>query len=279
MRRSFSLSILVASLMTVTLFADNWPQWRGPELNGVSRERGLVTNWTQTENVAWKLPMPSRSGATPIVWNDTIFLNVALHPAQGELELWSVDRNSGAVELEASPRGRQQHAAQAEHVVAVPRDRRLGRVGRDGYGHPQSLRLQRQRALDARHPEGIRPVRSELWLRVLAASLRRRVVPAGAARDVHGRSVVRPPHRQEDRPDGLAYRAADRRTSGVAGLVHDSSADQVREHGGDRDHRRRRRDRARSVHGERALARARPEPRSDEATIASFRRRWWREDL
>ena len=97
MRQTFSVSILAASLMTVTLFADNWPQWRGPELNGVSRERGLVTNWTQTENVAWKLPMPSRSGATPIVWNDTIFLNVALHPAQGELELWSVDRNSGAV--------------------------------------------------------------------------------------------------------------------------------------------------------------------------------------
>ena len=97
MRRTVSLSILVASLTTVTLFADNWPQWRGPELNGVSRERGLTTTWTQTENVAWKLAMPSRSGATPIVWNDTIFLNVALHPSQGELELWSVDRNSGAV--------------------------------------------------------------------------------------------------------------------------------------------------------------------------------------
>jgi outer membrane protein assembly factor BamB len=96
-RRLVCLSFLVASLTTVTLFADNWPQWRGPELNGVSRERGLTTTWTQTENVAWKLEMPSRSGATPIVWNDTIFLNVALHPSQGELELWSVDRNSGAV--------------------------------------------------------------------------------------------------------------------------------------------------------------------------------------
>jgi outer membrane protein assembly factor BamB len=96
-RRSACLSILIASLTTVTLFADNWPQWRGPELNGVSRERGLTTTWTQTENVAWKLAMPSRSGATPIVWNDTIFLNVALHPSQGELELWSVDRNSGSV--------------------------------------------------------------------------------------------------------------------------------------------------------------------------------------
>ncbi len=55
MRQTFSVSILAASLTTVTLFADNWPQWRGPELNGVSRERGLATTWTQTENVAWKL--------------------------------------------------------------------------------------------------------------------------------------------------------------------------------------------------------------------------------
>ena len=99
MRRTVSIcsTILVAGVTTATLVADNWPQWRGPELNGVSRERGLATTWTQVENVAWKLPMPSRSGATPIVWNDTVFLNVALQLSQGELELWSVDRNSGTV--------------------------------------------------------------------------------------------------------------------------------------------------------------------------------------
>ncbi len=97
MRRTAGLSVLAASLATVTLFADNWPQWRGPEANGVSRERGLATTWTQNENVAWKLAMPSRSGSTPIVWDDTIFLNVAVHPSQGELELWSVNRQSGAV--------------------------------------------------------------------------------------------------------------------------------------------------------------------------------------
>jgi outer membrane protein assembly factor BamB len=96
-RRTVSLSFIVASLATGTLFADNWPQWRGPELNGVSRERGLTATWTQVENVAWKLALPSRSGATPIVWNDTIFLNVALHPSEGDLELWSVNRNTGAV--------------------------------------------------------------------------------------------------------------------------------------------------------------------------------------
>ena len=97
MSRFFCLGILAASLTSATLLADNWPQWRGPELNGVSRERGLATKWTSTENIAWRLPLPTRSGATPIIWNDTIFLNVALEPTAGELELWSVNRKSGAI--------------------------------------------------------------------------------------------------------------------------------------------------------------------------------------
>ncbi len=39
--------------------------------------------------------MPSRSGATPIIWNDHIFLNVATALATGDLELWAVDRKKG----------------------------------------------------------------------------------------------------------------------------------------------------------------------------------------
>lgn len=92
------LPTLTLSLLTVvTLSAENWPQWRGPSLNGVSQETGLPTEWSPTENIAWKLAMPSRSGATPIIWGDTVFLNVALQPTSGELELWSVDRTTGKV--------------------------------------------------------------------------------------------------------------------------------------------------------------------------------------
>ena len=39
--------------------------------------------------------MPSRSGATPIIWNDHIFLNVATAMTSGDLELWAVDRKKG----------------------------------------------------------------------------------------------------------------------------------------------------------------------------------------
>jgi hypothetical protein len=82
------LSILIAILLAVvTLSAENWPAWRGPQANGVSGEKQLPTKWSMHENIAWKLPVPSRSGATPIIWDDHIFLNVATAMTSGELEL------------------------------------------------------------------------------------------------------------------------------------------------------------------------------------------------
>ena len=35
----------------------NWPQWRGPNLDGTSGETGLPTTWSDTENVAWTLEL------------------------------------------------------------------------------------------------------------------------------------------------------------------------------------------------------------------------------
>ena len=95
--KRLALSLLIALLASVAASAENWPQWRGPQLNGVSSEKGLPVKWTPAENIAWKLPMPSRTGATPIIWNDHIFLNVALQEKEGDLELWAVDRRKGAV--------------------------------------------------------------------------------------------------------------------------------------------------------------------------------------
>ena len=95
MRRLVLTSALLAGA-TASLFAD-WPQWRGPSLDGVSREKNLPTTWNATENVAWKLPLPAFSGSTPVIWDDLIFLNVATERATGQLELWAVDRTKQAV--------------------------------------------------------------------------------------------------------------------------------------------------------------------------------------
>jgi outer membrane protein assembly factor BamB len=88
---------LVAMATAATLSAENWPQWRGPAKNGVSTERGLPLKWSTTENIAWKLAMPGRSGSTPIVWGETIFLNIGTADRSGDLELWALDRADGRV--------------------------------------------------------------------------------------------------------------------------------------------------------------------------------------
>jgi len=110
---------LVAAAMavcaTTVLLADNWPQWRGPSLNGATAERNLPVKWSATENVAWKLPVPSRTGATPIVWNNHLFLNVALQDAAGDLELWCVDRAKGDV-LWKKPLGGGNHRERKQNM-------------------------------------------------------------------------------------------------------------------------------------------------------------------
>ena len=90
-------ALLMLASSAALLAADNWPQWRGPGLNGVSKETGLARTWSPTENIAWTVPTPSRTGSTPIIWGDTVFLNVATAEFSGGLELWAVDRNKQAV--------------------------------------------------------------------------------------------------------------------------------------------------------------------------------------
>jgi hypothetical protein len=85
---------IIALLTVAGLRADNWPQWRGPSLNGVSTERNLPTRWDTKSNITWKLRLPGLSAATPIVWDQYIFLNVADHDT---LSLWAVDRAKGTM--------------------------------------------------------------------------------------------------------------------------------------------------------------------------------------
>ena len=88
------LGVLAVFLFSITVVQANWPQWRGPALNGVSNEKNLPVKWTTEENVVWKVAMTGVSGSTPIVWRDRIFLNAA---SGDNLELWCVDKVKGEI--------------------------------------------------------------------------------------------------------------------------------------------------------------------------------------
>jgi outer membrane protein assembly factor BamB len=104
--------LLALILMTSPMWA-NWPQWRGPQSNGSAPEaKDLPVTWSQTDNVLWRTKLPSWSAATPIVWNDVVFitsaeegfLRLGQRPAPGsegrnpdKVFLMAVNRKDGSV--------------------------------------------------------------------------------------------------------------------------------------------------------------------------------------
>jgi outer membrane protein assembly factor BamB len=56
----------------------NWPQWRGPDGSGVSDEKNVPSEWSDTKNIKWKTPIQGRSHSSPIVWGNRVFLTTAI---------------------------------------------------------------------------------------------------------------------------------------------------------------------------------------------------------
>src|SRR6266487_6465835 len=72
-----------------------WPQWRGPYATGVSKYADPPLEWSETKNVRWKVEIPGRGSASPVVWGDRVFVlsavpagvsGAAAHAPQGGMQ-------------------------------------------------------------------------------------------------------------------------------------------------------------------------------------------------
>ena len=57
---------------------ENWPAWRGPRGDGTSLEKNVPVEWSATRNIVWKVPVPGKGHASPVVWGERIFIVTAL---------------------------------------------------------------------------------------------------------------------------------------------------------------------------------------------------------
>ena len=74
MPRYLTLACLLG-LSTASPAADNWPTWRGPAANGVAPAgANPPVQWDADTNIKWKIALPGRGSATPIVWGDQVFV-------------------------------------------------------------------------------------------------------------------------------------------------------------------------------------------------------------
>jgi outer membrane protein assembly factor BamB len=72
-----------------------WPQWRGPTADSVAPGKNLPTQWSPTENVAWKTRIPGWGNSTPAIWKDAIFVTTQVDDSK--LLLLRLDARTGQV--------------------------------------------------------------------------------------------------------------------------------------------------------------------------------------
>jgi hypothetical protein len=83
-RHLLNISITLI-MMTLTVQAQNWPQWRGPDANGIADKGNYPVSFSATEGILWRAELHGKGGSTPIVWNDRIILTSAIgEGAEGE---------------------------------------------------------------------------------------------------------------------------------------------------------------------------------------------------
>lgn len=98
-----TLLFLAAASFCLPVSAADWPAWRGPNGDGISPETKFPTSWSATRNVRWRVDLPDRGNATPIVAAGRVFVPQAIE-ADGRRLLLAFDRATGAKLWEAGTR-------------------------------------------------------------------------------------------------------------------------------------------------------------------------------
>ena len=80
---------------------DDWPQFRGPDGQGHSPEHSLPIEWSETKNIAWKVPVPGRGWSSPVVAGGRVWLTTAT-PVKRDtsLRLMAFDVETGRTALD-----------------------------------------------------------------------------------------------------------------------------------------------------------------------------------
>ncbi|QEG00307.1 outer membrane biogenesis protein BamB [Stieleria maiorica] len=91
---SLSQSGVVVSERDFSDLAGQWPQWRGPNGDGISDAQPLPTTWDDATNVVWKSDVPGRGHSSPIVVGDLVVVGSAID-SKSEQIVVAYDRETG----------------------------------------------------------------------------------------------------------------------------------------------------------------------------------------
>ena len=93
MSRALALALVCFASVTVNA---QWPQFRGPDGNGIAANADLPITWAEGKNVRWKTPIHGRAWSSPVILGNQIWMTTAT-PDGRELSAVAVDPESGKI--------------------------------------------------------------------------------------------------------------------------------------------------------------------------------------
>ena len=78
MKHVFLCLLTFVSTVASTAIAEDWAQFRGPTGQGLSSAKGLPTQWSVEQNVAWRVPIAGQGWSSPVVQDGRIYLTTAV---------------------------------------------------------------------------------------------------------------------------------------------------------------------------------------------------------
>jgi outer membrane protein assembly factor BamB len=87
-------------MLALSASAADWPQFRGPDANGISMSKDVPVEWNESDGVAWKLPIPGRGWSSPIIVNGRLYLTTAVGEASAgnvSLRVLCIDSIDGRI--------------------------------------------------------------------------------------------------------------------------------------------------------------------------------------
>ena len=94
MKNYFVLTAVMLCVCSIVL-GGGWYDWRGPNHDGSTNEKGVVRTFSETENVVWSVDMPGVGASTPIIAKGKIFLTSADKDDKSKIYALCYDQATG----------------------------------------------------------------------------------------------------------------------------------------------------------------------------------------
>jgi outer membrane protein assembly factor BamB len=140
--------VFIPTAATASISPMDWPAWRGPTRDGIAAPgQNPPVQWSETENILWKAPLPGRGHSSPTVVGNRIYLATGDRAKQSQSVL-CLDRATGKIVWQtevhsaAADSGKHSNSSAASSTVACDGERLFINFLNGGAVHTTALDLE-----------------------------------------------------------------------------------------------------------------------------------------